>query len=82
MDTLRFLDYRYIRFIYHPKKDKFVLNTSWNSSRDVKCIRVGLGADERLKRHKIYGMNIIDIEQKSVAQLLFDEVGISTISVA
>ena len=82
MDALRFLDYRYIRFIYHPQKDKFVLNTSWNSSRDVKCIRIGLSADERLKRHKIYGMNIIDIEQKSVAQLLFDEVGIRRISVA
>ena len=80
MDALRFLDYRYIRFIYHPQKDKFVLNASWSSARDIKSIRVGLGADERLKRNKIFGLNVIDIEQKSMPQLLFDEVGTCTMS--
>ena len=29
MDDLRILDYRYIRFCYHPLKDKFVLGNTW-----------------------------------------------------
>ena len=74
--ALRFLDYRYIRFIFHPLKDKFVLNSSWKDPTwtNVKSIKAGLDTDERLKREKVFGMNIIDIEQKSVPQLLIDEV--------
>lgn len=76
MVLLRFLDYRYIRFVFHPLKDRFVLNSNWKDPTwiDVKSIRTGLDTDERLKREKVFGMNVIDIQHKSVPQLLIDEV--------
>ncbi|MCJ1247270.1 hypothetical protein MMC30_004484 [Trapelia coarctata] len=75
MQDLRFLDYRYIRFVFHPLKDKFVLNSNFKDPTwtDVKSIRSGLDSDERHKREQVFGRNLIDIEQKSVIQLLFDE---------
>ena len=73
---LRFLDYRYIRFCFHPLKDRFVLSSNWKdpSWTDVKSIRVGLDGDERHQREQVFGLNLIDIQQKSIPQLLVDEV--------
>ena len=73
---LRFLDYRYVRFCYHPLKDKFVLSSNWKDPTwtDVKSVRVGLDSDERYRREQVFGMNQIDIKQKSITQLLVDEV--------
>ena len=75
---LRFLDYRYIRFCFHPLKEKFVLCSDWKDPNwtDVKSIRVGLDSDERLRREQVLGTNEIEIEQKSVPQLLVDEVSV------
>ncbi|CAF9936754.1 MAG: hypothetical protein HETSPECPRED_010447 [Heterodermia speciosa] len=72
---LRFLDYRYIRFYFHPLKDRFILCTNWKDPTwsDVKFIRMGLDTDERYRREQVFGKNEIDIEQKSVPQLLIDE---------
>lgn len=72
---LRFLDYRYIRFCFHPLKDKFVLCSNWKDSTwtDVRSIRGGLDGDERYRREQVFGQNQIDIQQKSIAQLLIDE---------
>ena len=79
MVYLRFLDYRYIRFCFHPLKDKFVLRSNWKDPiwTDVRSIRVGLDSDERHKREQVFGANLIDIQQKSIPQLLVDEVSIS-----
>ena len=76
MTRLRFLDYRYISFCFHPSKDKFVLCSNWKdpSWTNVKSIRVGLDSDERHRREQIFGKNQIDIQQKSIPQLLVDEV--------
>ena len=73
---LRFLDYRYIKFCFHPLKDKFVLCSDWKDPKwtDVKPIRTGLDSDERHRREQIFGKNQIDIKQKSIPQLLVDEV--------
>lgn len=81
MVLLRFLDYRYIRFVFHPLKDRFVLHNNWKDPTwtDVKSIRTGLDTDERLKREKVFGLNIIDIQQKSIPQLLIDEVRSSSL---
>ena len=81
MMDLRFLDYRYIRFYYHPLKDKFVLCTNWKdpSWSDVRSIRAGLDNDERYRREQVFGKNEIDIEQKSIPQLLVDEVSVDPI---
>lgn len=37
-------------------------------------MRGGLDADDRDSREQIFGTNIVDIKQKSVPQLLIDEV--------
>ena len=76
MGVLRFLDYRYIRLVFHPFQDKFVLNSGWKDPAwtDVKSMRIGLDNDERLKREKVFSMNLIDIRQKSIPKLLVDEV--------
>ena len=75
MAHLRIIDYRYIRFIYHPLKDKFVFSHCWKDPgwTDIKATRTGLNAEERLRRERLFGRNMIEIEQKSVLQLLVDE---------
>jgi len=76
LDDLRILDYRYIRFSFHPLKDRFVLSNSWTdpSWTDVRSIRAGIDGDEKDMRELVFGKNLIDIEQKSISQLLLNEV--------
>lgn len=76
MIQLRFLDYRYVRFCFHPIEDKFVLCGNWKDPKwtNVRSIRAGLDGDERYRREQVFGQNQIDIQQKSVLQLLIDEV--------
>lgn len=73
---LRCLDYRYIRFVYHPIKDKFVLANTWKDPQwtDVAALREGLDNEERDYRELVFGKNQIDIAEKSLGQLLVDEV--------
>ncbi|CEJ54745.1 Putative P-type ATPase [Penicillium brasilianum] len=75
MVNLRFLDYRHIRFCYHPLEDKFALISGWKDPSwvNAKVLRGGLDADERDSREQIFGQNVIDIQQKTVPQLLVDE---------
>ncbi|KAI9786820.1 MAG: hypothetical protein M1839_005051 [Geoglossum umbratile] len=72
---LRCLDYRYIRFCYHPLKDKFILNNNWKDPAwtDVRAMRTGIDGDEKENRELVFGKNLIDIREKSTTQLLFDE---------
>ncbi|ODA83826.1 hypothetical protein RJ55_02342 [Drechmeria coniospora] len=76
MDHLRSLDYRYVRLLFHPLKDKFVLSAGWKDPEwtDVRMVRSGLDSDEKMTREVIFGSNLIDIEQKPIGQLLVDEV--------
>jgi cation-transporting ATPase 13A2 len=76
LDDLRILDYRYMRFSFHPVKDKFVLSNSWKDPAwtDVKTIRAGIDGDEKENRELVFGKNLIDIRQKTIPQLLIDEV--------
>ncbi|KAJ4367166.1 hypothetical protein N0V83_007696 [Neocucurbitaria cava] len=73
---LRCLDYRYIRFVYHPIKDKFVLANTWKDPAwtEVSALREGLDNDERDYRELVFGKNLIDIAEKTIGQLLVDEV--------
>lgn len=73
---LRCLDYRYIRFCFHPVKDKFVLGNTWKDPAwtDVQVLRAGLDSEEKQYRECVFGKNVIDIEQKNNNQLLVDEV--------
>lgn len=80
MTHLRFLDYRYIRFCFHPLRDKFALCSNWKDPKwtDVRSVRGGLDGDERYRRELVFGQNQIDIQQKSIPQLLIDEVSPAT----
>ena len=75
LDELRILDYRYIRFCYHPGKDKFVLGNTWKDPAwtDVTTVREGIDTEEAENRERIFGRNMIDIQQKTTGQLLLDE---------
>jgi len=72
---LRSLDYRYIRFCYHPLKDKFILANTWKDPQwtDVSALREGLDNEERDYRELVFGKNVIDLAEKSIGQLLVDE---------
>jgi cation-transporting ATPase 13A2 len=72
---LRTLDYRYIRFCYHPIKDKFVLANTWKDPAwtSAAALREGLDSDERDYRELVFGKNMIDLAEKSFGQLLVDE---------
>ncbi|KAF1850865.1 P-type ATPase-like protein [Cucurbitaria berberidis CBS 394.84] len=76
IQELRCLDYRYIRFVYHPIKDKFVLANTWKDPAwtEVSTLREGLDNDERDYRELVFGKNLIDIAEKTIGQLLVDEV--------
>lgn len=76
LPELRVLVYRYVRFFFHPLKDKFVVSTGWEDPnwKRVRAVRAGLDTDEKDERENVFGANIIDIEQKSIFQLLVDEV--------
>jgi len=76
VERLHVLDYRYMRFCFHPLEDRFVLVNSWKDPQwsNVKELRAGLDSDERDRRDQVFGKNMIEIQQKTVPQLLVDEV--------
>ena len=76
LPLLRFLDYRYMRLLYHPAEDKFVLNNDWWDPQwtNVMALREGLDSEERDPRDQVFGKNMIEIQQKTIPQLLLDEV--------
>jgi cation-transporting ATPase 13A3/4/5 len=82
LKSLRSIDYRYLRFVYHPLKDKFLSVNGWKdpSWTSAKLMRLGLDADERDRREQVFGRNLIDVDQKPMAQLLIDEVCLLYIS--
>jgi cation-transporting P-type ATPase 13A2 len=81
LEDLRILDYRYMRFCFHPPKDKFILSNSWKDPAwtDVKAIRAGIDGDEKENRELVFGKNLIEIKQKTIPQLLIDEVLLPTL---
>jgi len=73
---LKMIDYRYVRFFFHPLRDKFLISTGWKDPlwANVREIRSGIDSEEKTHRDVVFGSNLIDIEQKSVFRLLVDEV--------
>ncbi|KAK3951244.1 hypothetical protein QBC32DRAFT_239772 [Pseudoneurospora amorphoporcata] len=76
LQDLRMINYRYVRFFYHPLKDKFILSSGWKDPlwTDVQTIRSGIDSEEKTYRDAVFGGNLIDIEEKSTFRLLADEV--------
>ena len=66
-----------MRFCFHPFKGRFVSIDSWKDPSwvDVKSIRVGIDGEEKESREAVFGKNLINIKEKTVPQLLMDEVG-------
>ncbi|KAL2866337.1 putative P-type ATPase [Aspergillus lucknowensis] len=75
VEYLRYFNYRYLKFFYHPLEDKFLLISGWKDPSwiNAKSMRAGLNAEDRDSRELIFGLNVIDIQQKSLFQLLVDE---------
>lgn len=75
LPTIQLLDYRYIRFCFHPIKDRFIICNSWKDPAwtDTEAIRAGIDTEVKESREQVFGKNEIDIEQKSTGQLLLDE---------
>ncbi|KAL1842496.1 hypothetical protein VTJ49DRAFT_5102 [Mycothermus thermophilus] len=73
---LRSINYRYVKFFYHPIRDKFLLCNGWKDPlwSNVRDIRGGIDSEEKTHRDVVFGSNLIDIEEKSVFRLLVDEV--------
>ena len=73
---LRVINYRYVRFYFHPARDKFLLCNGWKDPlwTNVREIRTGIDSEEKSHRDVVFGSNLIDIEQKSIFRLLVDEV--------
>ncbi|KAI9677560.1 MAG: hypothetical protein M1817_006514 [Caeruleum heppii] len=84
---LRYLDYRYIRFCFHPLQDRFVLSNSWKdpSWTDARTIRAGLEGDERDMRelafHPFYVFQIASLLLWSLDEYYYYAACIFTISV-
>lgn len=76
LPKLQLLDYRYMRFCFHPLKGRFASIDSWKdpSWADVKSIRTGIDGEEKETREAVFGKNLIDIKEKTIPQLLMDEV--------
>lgn len=76
ISELRSVNYRYVRFFFHPLRDKFLLCNGWKDPAwtDIRAIRTGIDTEEKGYRNIVFGPNLIDIEQKSIFRLLVDEV--------
>ncbi|BGP41120.1 hypothetical protein JCM10449v2_005089 [Rhodotorula kratochvilovae] len=76
VDELKFVDYRYYRFLLHPD-GHFRMVREWKdpSWSALSALRRGLSTSADIPlRTTLFGLNAIEIEAKTVGQLLMDEV--------
>ncbi|KAG0329471.1 hypothetical protein BGZ99_001857 [Dissophora globulifera] len=76
MHDMRYFDHQYIRFIYNPSAQSFMQNSQWKDpdwARAVNCER-GIGRETHQERTMVFGQNIIDVQEKTIGQLLVQEV--------
>ncbi|VBB88437.1 Vacuolar protein with a possible role in sequestering heavy metals, putative [Yarrowia lipolytica] len=76
LPVLRSISYRYIAFIYDPIEDIFRTNAGWTDPdwREMSIVKEGLSYDSFEDRVLAFGHNVLDIKEKSIQQLLVDEV--------
>lgn len=69
-------NYRYLKFFYNPVEDIFKTNSNWYDGRwlNFKETKEGLTQTLHDRRMNVFGSNSIELEEKSVFQLLVDEV--------
>ncbi|KAG0038258.1 hypothetical protein BGZ82_000702 [Podila clonocystis] len=76
LHDMRYFDYQYIRFIYNPMVQQFMQNSKWKDpdwSTTSSCER-GIGRETHQERTMVFGQNLIDVQEKTVGQLLVQEV--------
>ncbi|KAG0083097.1 hypothetical protein BGZ92_011085, partial [Podila epicladia] len=76
LHDMRYFDYQYIRFIYNPMVQQFMQNSKWKDpdwSTIGNCER-GIGRETHQERTMVFGQNLIDVQEKTVGQLLVQEV--------
>ncbi|KAF9116054.1 hypothetical protein BGX27_005083 [Mortierella sp. AM989] len=76
LHDMRYFDYQYIRFIYNPTARLFMQNSQWKDpdwSNTTNCER-GIGRETHQERTMVFGQNIIDVQEKTIGQLLVQEV--------
>ncbi|TIB92882.1 hypothetical protein E3Q19_01771 [Wallemia mellicola] len=75
-DILRYFDYRYTRFILHEDQGVFRMIRDWRDPRWISQTAVagGLPESKREERRLLFGLNEIEIEERSWGQLFVDEV--------
>ncbi|CAO3563385.1 unnamed protein product [Mortierella alpina] len=76
LDDMRYFDYQYIRFIYNPVNHTFLPNSHWSDPEWTSTARCeqGLDRETHQERTKVFGSNSIDVEEKTIGQLLVHEV--------
>lgn len=69
-------EYRYIKFFHNPVDDMFKTNTTWFDLHwlNVRTLREGTSQTLQEQRALLFGKNNIEIKEKSVVQLLVNEV--------
>lgn len=62
-------------------RDEFALNNNWSDPAwtNVYDIREGLDAEAQDRRQDVFGLNLIEIEQKPLTRILVDEVSSTTV---
>ncbi|WAQ80682.1 hypothetical protein PtA15_1A20 [Puccinia triticina] len=77
LTEIRYIDFRYHRFLLHPITQAFMRARDWQDpawSTSVANLAAGLDQQESLHRAQLFGNNIIEVVGKSTSQLLMDEV--------
>ncbi|KAI8352801.1 hypothetical protein B0O80DRAFT_427396 [Mortierella sp. GBAus27b] len=76
LHDMRFFDYQYIRFIYNPVARAFMQNSHWKDPEwtSVEACEKGLERGTHQERAMVFGQNLIDVKEKTVGQLLAQEV--------
>ncbi|KAL5485211.1 hypothetical protein ACEPAI_7853 [Sanghuangporus weigelae] len=76
LSALKVLDYRYLRFALDTKSGLFSPISDWRdpSWTGVPAVQRGLEDWQHDQRLKLFGPNIIDIEEKSTLSLLVEEI--------
>ncbi|KAG0374958.1 hypothetical protein BGX24_009717 [Mortierella sp. AD032] len=76
LHDMRYFDHQYIRFIYNPSAQAFMQNSQWKDpdwSNSANCER-GIGRETHQERTMVFGSNLIDVQEKTIGQLLVQEV--------
>ncbi|KAG1455987.1 hypothetical protein G6F55_006757 [Rhizopus delemar] len=76
MNVLILAEYRYIRLAFHPGLFKFLIvgfwkDRAWNSTKNLKT---GLSYEKYRTRTSVFGLNLINIQEKPTMKLLTDEI--------